>query len=190
MDMLRITKSRLRKDLLNLYFTNPEKEFYLRDLERVLDYSVANIRRELIKLEKDGLFDTRKRGNLQYYSLNKKYPLYDEFKSIVSKTAGIKWSLKPVLEKIKGIKASFIYGSFAKSEEKQGSDIDVFIIGNVSENLLIDSLARVEKKYQREINYALYNFDDFVKKKRNKNPFILDVLKQPKIFLIGGENDL
>jgi len=52
MDMLQITKSKLREELLNLYFTNPNKRFYLRELERILGFSVGNIRRELIKLKK------------------------------------------------------------------------------------------------------------------------------------------
>lgn len=190
MDIIQITKSKLRKDLFNLYFTSPEKEFYLRELERILGFSVANIRRELLNLEKTGLFHSRKRGNLTYYFLNTKYPLYGELKSIVSKTAGIKLSLKSNLEKIKEIKVSFIYGSFARNEQKQSSDIDVVIIGRVNENILAKVFALLEKIYQREINYSLYDYDDFIKKKKEKNPFILDVLKQPKMFLIGGENDL
>ncbi len=190
MDILQITKSKLRKELLNLYFINPEKEYYLRELERILNFSVGNIRRELLKLEKAELFHSRKRGNLTYYLLNTKYPLYNELKSIISKTTGIKWILKSALEKIKGVKVSFIYGSFARDEQKQASDIDILIIGTVDENILGRALAITEKKCQREINYSLYDYDDFIKKKKEKNPFILDVLKQAKIFLIGDENDL
>ena len=56
MDLFRITKSKLREDLLALYFTNPNKKYYLRELERILNFSVGNIRRELIKLKSTGLF--------------------------------------------------------------------------------------------------------------------------------------
>jgi len=190
MDVLQIAKSKLRRELLNLYFINAEKEFYLRELERTLNLPVGNIRRELIKLEKIGLFHSKKKGNLTYYFLNKDYPLYNELKSIVSKTIGVKWILKSTLEKIKGIKTSFIYGSFAKNEQKEGSDMDVFIIGKVAENKLIEISKQLEKKLQREINYSLYDYNDFKKKKKEKNSFILELLKQPKIYLIGNENDL
>ncbi|MFA5779275.1 MAG: hypothetical protein WC947_03990 [Elusimicrobiota bacterium] len=61
MEILQIIKSKLRKELLSLYFTNPEKKYYLRELERMLDLSVANIRRELINLEKTGLFQSEKK---------------------------------------------------------------------------------------------------------------------------------
>jgi len=190
MDIFQITKSKLRQKLLRLYFTNPEKKFYLRELERILDLPVANIRRELMKLEKGGLFLTENKGNLVYYYLNQTYSLFPELKGIILKTIGVPTTVKASLEKIKGIKKAFIYGSFAKNEQKQTSDIDILIIGKVNENKLVEMCNKLEKELQREINYALYSDSDFKRKKKAKDPFILEVLKQPKIFLIGSENEL
>jgi len=190
METLQIIKSKLRKELLSLYFTNPEKKYYLRELERILSLSVANIRRELINLEKTGLFQSEKKGNLTYYFLSKKYPLYAELKSIVFKTIGIRATIKSMLEKIEGIKISYIYGSLAKNEQNQTSDIDVFIIGKLDENKLVEIFGKLERKLQRETNYSLYEYNDFKRKKNGKNPFIAEVLKQPKIFLIGDKNAL
>lgn len=190
MEILQISKSRLRKGLLNLYFANPNKKFYLRELERILDFSVANIRRELIKLKKIGLFRIENRGNLTYYYLNKSFPLFQELKSIISKTSGAPRILKESLKKVKGIECAFIYGSFAKGEEKEASDIDLFIIGKVDEGKLIDEANKLEKKLQREINFTLYEKGDFEQKKKEANPFILEVIKERKIFLIGGKIEL
>ena len=69
MDLFSITKSKLREQLLALYFTNPDKKYYLRELERILKFSVGNIRRELIKLQSAGLFLSESKGNLVYYYL-------------------------------------------------------------------------------------------------------------------------
>ena len=190
MEILQISRSRLREGLLNLYFANPNKKFYLRELERILDFSVANIRRELIKLKKIGLFRIENRGNLTYYYLNKSFPLFQELKSIISKTSGAPRILKESLKKVKGIKCAFIYGSFAKGEEKEASDVDLFIIGKVDEGKLIDEANKLEKKLQREINFTLYEKGDFEQKKKEANPFILEVIKERKIFLIGGKIEL
>jgi len=190
MDILQITKSKLREELLNLYFTNPNKKFYLRELERILGFSAGNIRRELIKLKKNGLFLTENKGNLTYYYLNKSFPLFQELKSIISKTSGAPRMIKESLKKIKGIEHAFIYGSFAKSEEKEGSDIDLFIIGKADEGKLIDEANKLEKKLQREINFTLYEKSDFEQKKKEGNPFILEVVKEQKVFLIGDKNEL
>jgi len=190
MEILRITKSKLREDLLNLYFTNPDKKYYLRELERILNFSVGNIRRELIKLSKTGLFLSENKGNLTYYYLNKSFPLFKELKSIILKTSGAPKMLREALEKLGGINQAFIYGSFAKGEEREGNDIDLLIIGKVDKDKLIGEIGKLERKLQREINYAVYGKENFKKKKEEGNPFILDILKGKKIFLIGDEDGL
>jgi len=190
MDMFRITKSKLREELLNLYFTNPSKRYYLRELERILNFSVGNIRRELIKLESAGLFLSENKGNLLYYYLNRSYPLFDELKSIIFKTSGVPKMLQNILKKINGISQAFIYGSFARGEEKEDSDIDLLIIGEVNEDRLVEEMDKLERKLQREINYAIYGKEDFKKKKKEGNSFILDIFKEKKIFLIGDANGL
>jgi len=190
MDMFRITKSKLREELLALYFTNPDKKYYLRELERILKFSVGNIRRELIKLESAGLFLSENKGNLLYYYLNQSYPLFEELKSIIFKTSGVPKMLHDTLEKFKDIDWAFIYGSFAKGEERENSDIDFLIIGKVDEDKLIEEIGILERKLQREVNYAIYEKEDFNKKKKEDNSFILNILKEKKIFLIGDENGL
>ena len=70
------------------------------------------------------------------------------------------------------------------------SDIDLFILGNVNESSIIKALNPIEKKVQREINYTIYNLKEYRSKKLSKDFFIKDVLKCPKIFLIGDENEL
>ena len=134
MDIANVFKSKTRKTLFRLYFSNPESEYYLRELERILEIPVSMIRKELLRLEEDGIFISAKKGNLTYFYLNKSYPLFSELKSIVFKTIGIKGLLKAVLEKIKDIKTAFIYGSFAKNEESAKSDIDLFILDGPNGN--------------------------------------------------------
>jgi len=190
MDVSKIFKSKTRTELFRLYFTNPEGEYYLRELERILNLPVSMIRSELVRLEEEGIFISRRRGNLVFFMLNKSYPLFDELKSIVFKTIGIQGQLKKALEKIKGVDFAFIYGSFAKSEERATSDIDICIVGKVSEDDLLRAIRDLEKLLKREINYTLYTKEEFKKKKRQKDSFILDLLENKKIFIIGNKNDL
>lgn len=190
MDISNIFKSKVRKALFRLYFTTPEREYYLRELERVLGMPVAVVRKELIRLEKDGIFISRRKANLVFYFLNKSYPLFEELKSIISKTIGATASLQDILKKIKGIETAFIYGSFAKKSERAASDIDIFIIGNINEGSLIRAIKKMEGALKREINYTLYARSEFLSKKQKKDTFIIDLLENPKIMLIGEENGL
>lgn len=190
MDISNIFKSKVRKALFRLYFTNPESEYYLRELERTLGIPVAVVRKELTRLEKDGIFISRKKANLVFYSVNKSYPLFAELKSIISKTVGITASLQEALKNIKGVETAFIYGSFAKSSEKSTSDIDLFVMGKISESALIRAIKKLEGALKREINYTLYTRNEFVSKKRKKDGFIIDLSENPKIMLIGEEDDI
>lgn len=190
MDIQKIFSSKVRRELFRIYFTNPEQEYYLRELERMLGMPVSMIQRELRSLEKAGIFAFRKKGNLKYYYLNKNYPLFDEFKSIISKTIGVRGLITEILKKFKGLKVAFLYGSFAKNEEKAESDVDLFLVGDVDERQLVAEIARLEKKLKREINYTIYSPGEFHKKKQRRDGFIMDVMENPKIFLIGDKNEL
>lgn len=88
MDIGRIFSSKTRKALFGLYFADPDREYYLRELERILEIPVSMVRTELINLKKDGIFDCHQKGNLTYFYLNKSYPLFNELKNIVFKTIG------------------------------------------------------------------------------------------------------
>ena len=191
MDILSIQKSKLREDLLTLYFTNPEKKYYLRELERIINHSVGNIRRELSKLEDAGLFLREDKGNQVYYYLNKSFPLFDELKSIIFKTSGVPQLLRNALASLKDkdIGYAFIYGSFAKKEEREDSDIDLLIIGEVNEDEMIKKINKLEKRLQREINYFIYSKEEFQTQKEKRNPFIMDVIEGESIFLIGNKNE-
>jgi predicted nucleotidyltransferase len=190
LEVMEITRSRLRKELLRLYFTNPEKEYYLRELERLLGFSAANIRRELLKLKKSGLFKTRRKGNLLYYSLNKDHPLYEEIKNIVFKTIGIEGSLREIMNEIRGVEVALIYGSFAAGKETEMSDIDLLIIGNPDEERLMTEIDELEERLKREINYTIYSKTEYNNRKRKKDTFIQNILERPKILLKGTEDEL
>lgn len=190
LEALYITKSKIRADLLALFFTNPSQKYYLRELQRILGYSAGSIRRELLKFQKDSLFNIEKVGNLIYYSLNINHPLYEELKGIISKTIGIEGSLRKTLSSIKEIRISFIYGSFASKTHKAASDIDLMIIGNPDMSDLNEKIAKLEKKLRREINTTLYSLEEYKSKKRAKSGFIVDLLRNPKVMLIGSEDDL
>lgn len=187
---LYIGKSKIRQDLLAIFFTNPSRKYYLREIQRMLGYSAGSIRRELLKFQKDDLFETKKNGNLLYYSLNQNHYLFNELKSIISKTVGVEGSLRNALSLVKGIKIAFVYGSFASQKEKPASDIDIMVIGNLDTSELNEKIVLLEKSLGREINPTIYSWEEYKAKKASKGGFISDLSSRPKIMLIGKEDDL
>ncbi|MBL7141587.1 nucleotidyltransferase domain-containing protein [Patescibacteria group bacterium] len=190
MDIFKITRSKIREKILQLFFSDTNKSYYLRELERIIDVPVGTIRREILSLEKRGLFKSERRGNLLYFYLNKKHPFYKELKSIIFKTIGAEGKLKELLKDIKDIKLAFIFGSFAKSKEDSFSDIDLMLIGNPNEDVLISKISSIEKGLGREINYSIFSVKDFKKGLARREVFLEEILKNPKIFIIGDQNVL
>lgn len=185
-----LISSKTKRDILKRFLSNPDEKCYVRQLATILNSSVGTIHRELIKFEKSGILRSERIGNLRFFYINKTNPLFEELKQMVFKTEGVKGRMGIELRKIEGIKAAFIYGSFAKEEKRGDSDIDLFLIGDIDENKLIPKISILEGEFNREINYTIYTAKELKKEKKNKNSFILEVLKEPKIFLTGNKNDL
>lgn len=185
-----IEKSKLRKKLLAYFFTNQESKLYLREIAVILKEDAGNLSKELARLEKEGIFISDARGNQKYFSLNEKYPIYEELESIIFKTIGVMGALKKMLQGIDGIKFAFIFGSFAKAKQKGLSDIDLAIIGRIDEKKLLEGIETIEKLLNREINYTLYSFADWERMKKMEATFTANILGEPKIMLVGRENEL
>jgi len=179
-----------RAELLKLFLTNPDRAFYMQEIGRVLGKKPGIFQRTLNNMVLEGILESEYKANARYFKVNKNYPLYKELKSIVFKTVGVSGSLKDVLEKIGNVELAFIYGSFAKAKENYISDIDLVIIGKPDEDKLIKELDKLEEKLQREINYKLYTLEEFKKEVEEKEPFILEVLRDNKIMLMGDEGEL
>jgi len=181
--MLNLNKSKIRRNILSLFFLEKKDSYYIRELERILGFSAGNIRRELIALKEEGIIDFVKKGNQSHYYLNKKSPIFNEIKSIISKTIGLEFKIKKCLEPITGIKEAFIFGSFAKEKEHSLSDIDLMIIGSINEDVLISRISKAEELLGREINYHLISENEWENKK-TKDSFIKSVLSSPIIKII------
>ncbi len=186
---IKTIKSKTRASILKLFFNATEEEYYLRQIEKLTGYSAGNVRREIIKLESDGLFLSRFIGKIKLYKLNKKYPLYNEIKNIVRKTIGIESILKSALDRFEDMDFCFIYGSFAEGKENIMSDIDIIIIGNVKPKDIKTVLYDYQSEIKREINSIVYSRKEFLEKLKQKNHFVSALVKRKKIFLKGNEDE-
>ena len=159
----------------------------MRQLERLTGLQINAVRRGLKKLESSGFLLSKEEGNVKYFWINTKNPIYKEMKSIMFKTQIIGDHLKDLFQKTPDIIAAFIYGSVAKGEENTLSDIDLMVIGVIDAQKLHSKISKIEDKVKRTINYTLISEGEY---KAKKTDFIKRVLKGKKIFLIGSENDL
>jgi len=90
MKLTGLIKSKTREKILLFYFSHKNEKYYLRELERILELPVGNIRRELVSLEKLGLFKKEKKANLVYYFLNEKSSFFNIIERIISEDIKLK----------------------------------------------------------------------------------------------------
>jgi predicted nucleotidyltransferase len=86
------------------------------------------------------------------------------------------------------INLAFIYGSIARSREREQSDVDLMVVGNVEFDQVVETIWDAEKILNREINPTVYSIREFTLKLRGN--FLKNVLSEKKFFIIGNENDL
>jgi predicted nucleotidyltransferase len=181
-----LISSKTRVDVLKLFLFNPENNFYQRQISLLTHQSI----REIEKLQKIGLIEKSVQGNRIYYKINKESPIFEELKSIFFKTTGISEVLKKKLKKKSNIRIAFIYGSYAKGEENLLSDIDLFVVGDITLKELSAVLSKPKRELGRTINYALSTAEEFRKKIIRNDHFLTTLLREKKIFIIGDENEL
>lgn len=183
-----ILSSQVRAEIFRLLFNEDKKSIHLRDLQRQSGLSIGTIQKEIANLKELDLLISERDGNRLYYMANADHPLYKEIRGLVEKTSGIAEQLKAVLSSTKGIECAFIFGSYAKGEEKSHSDIDLIVIGTVGLRTLSSTFKNITEKTQREINPHIYSKKSWQEKAKKKDHFIKSVLGEKKIFLVGDEN--
>lgn len=180
-------RSKARQYLLAYYFTNPTARHHLRELAERLNIDPSNLSKEFARLEREGLFRSEVSGRQKYFQLNRKYPLFDEVRSIVAKTIGAAPLISQSLKKIEGVDEAYMYGSFARNQQDAASDIDVLVIGDPLEDVLAQAMRKLERQLGREINYTVMTPKEFDRRRARKDAFVESIWHNRRISLVGPD---
>lgn len=181
-----------QQQVLRLLFGQTDKSFYSKELVDKAGIGTGTVHRELGKLSGAGLLTVKNIGNQKHYQANPDSPIYEELKGIIRKTFGISELFKEVLTPHQNsIRLAFIYGSVAKGSDSTTSDIDLMLISDkITYPDLLVSFADLENELGKKISPTIYSVEEFRNKRDSKNSFVTRVINQPKIILIGSENDI
>lgn len=177
-------KSDITIKVLGYYFINPEARHYVRELANLLKLDPGNLSRKMMELKNDGLFLEESEGKNHFFRLNKNFPLLNEYKSIYEAKFGITQSIKKVLGEIGKISEAYIFGSYAKGNFEEGSDIDLLIVGDNEHESLFKAISSLEKLWHREVNIIDFSPKEFSLKLKNKDPFLQNIFSDKTIKII------
>jgi len=173
-------------------FGQPERSCYASELIRDADTGSGAAQRELARLEGSGLIVARRIGHQKHYQANAASPLYPELRNIVLKTVGLAEPLRDALRPLSSaIRAAFVYGSVAKATDQSASEIDLMIISDsLTYGDVFGALEQVTRTLGRKVNPAVYTAAELSKRARTEDAFVTRVLSQPKLWVVGSEDDL
>ena len=74
--------------------------------------------------------------------------------------------------------------------KRQASDVDLLVIGDVGFTEVARAIYSAQEVLGREINPKVYSKEEWNQMLKNKDAFIKEVLKKPKLFITGSEDEL
>ena len=74
--------SKTRVKLLQLFYSNTNRSYYVREITRKIDEQINSVRRELSNLLSIGIITSDNTNNKLYYEVNQKYKYYEPLHQI------------------------------------------------------------------------------------------------------------
>jgi predicted nucleotidyltransferase len=188
MDTLFVKTRRL---ILALLFSHTEEAFHLRKILRLAGISPGAGQRELKRLSEAGLILRTVKENQVLFQANPRCPVFEELKSLVTKTAGVGDVLRAALEPLAGrISIALLYGSLARGAAGVDSDIDLLVVGEASFEDIVGACARAQDLLRREINPLVMTSEEF-RDRISKSDHLLDtILNSPFVPVTGDPHEL
>ena len=184
-----ILVSQVRVDILKLFFVAGAAEFYhVRDITRRVDTEINAVRRELLRLTRAGILKKEPRGNRVYYRVRELNPYISDLITLVNKDTGLGRNLIDDLDKIGNVKLIILSKPFLYGRATTPNDVDLLVVGKPNQERLGKLIKDEETRSKREINYTILPEDEFEFRKKRKDPFLLNILLQPRIVVFGDEN--
>lgn len=181
--------SKTRLKLLQLFLSNPNRSFYVREITRKIGEQINSVRRELSNLLNIGIIVSETTNNRLYYEVNQKYEFYDPLKTIFGSGNQTSTKVTSKSDKRDDIKALgnidiLIYtGQFTRDET---AGIDLFIVGNTNAHAVQKFVNELEEKEGKELRYTVMDLDDFRYRQQVKDRFVSNVLNSKKQVVIDS----
>lgn len=185
-----IIPSQTRRKILYLFFKNIGETYHLRKVGREVNEEINAVKRELDILEKARVLKKERRINKVIYSLNPKYTFFDEFLRIFTKEGDLAALFLKNLAKLGKVKYIALSIKFAKRKPIPEGEIYLLLVGTIVLPEVVSIVSSVEKEYGAEINYTVMTEEEFQFRKKNNDPFIWTFLKEPKVMIVGEEEEL
>lgn len=184
--------SKTRVKLLQLFYGNPNRSFYVREITRKIDEQINSVRRELANLLSIGIISSDNTDNKLYYEVNQAYEYYQPLLAVFGNgkfegkqpEKAAKTAAKTERDKIKAlgnVEVALFTGQFTRDDS---SGVDFLVVGDVNQHSLQKFVADLEGQEGKEIRYAILSPKEFAYRRQIKDKFVDLVLNAKKQILV------
>lgn len=182
--------SRVRVKLLHLFLTTQEPLLHVREIVRRTGEEINAVRRELQRMEKYAMVTSEWRANKRLYRFRRDYTFYPQLLELVSKSTGLGGEIIKNRSRLGKIKYAMISTRFMHHAPAASDEVDLLVVGQIVLPELQALVADEQAKRETEINYSFMDEPEFQFRVKRRDPFILKVLTQSKIMLLGDEEEM
>lgn len=184
--------SKTRVKLLHLFYSNPNRSFYVREITRKIDEQINSVRRELANLLSIGIISSDTNNNRLYYEVNQKYQYYPPLSTIFGggQTSPGEPAVAPDedshdIKTLGNVELALYTGQFTRDET---SGIDFMVVGDVNPTQLAKFVTELEKKEGKDIRYTVMSYEEFIYRQQINDRFLGLVLESKKQVLIDKQH--
>lgn len=188
--------SKTRVKLLQLFYSNPNRSFYVREITRKIDEQINSVRRELSNLLSIGIITSDNTNNKLYYEVNQKFEFYEPLQQIfgggVNKSIGKKAdeasevsTMEEQLKAVGHVELAIFTGQFTREDNVS---VDILIVGDVNTNALGKFVDELEKQENKTLRYTSMKLRDFKYREQIRDRFLTDILKAKKQVVVDTHN--
>ena len=182
--------SKTRVKLLQLFYSNPNRSFYVREITRKIDEQINSVRRELANLLSIGIISSDTNNNRLYYEVNQQYEYYPPLATIfgsgvmAAPTAPAGDATSSSIKSLGNVKLAFYTGTFTRDDT---SGTDLLIVGDVNQTKLSKFVAELEEQEGKEIRFTLMQPQEFKYRQQVNDRFLTLVMAAKKQVLVDKD---
>lgn len=206
--------SKTRAKLLDLFFSDTGKSYYVREITRMIEEQINSVRRELINLEGIGIVKSETYDNKVYYSANLRSPYSHAFQELFNprKTTGSAGPAGPMLtsatvnanqtsgavevhrvsradgwvENIKPVE-KYLRGLLVINRMAGQDGVDMLIVGDDRTKKLTRWAEVVERRQGKPMNYVIMSRDDYLYRRSVRDRFVMGLLDMDLAYVYDPE---
>jgi len=188
--------SKTRAKMLFLFFQNPERSYYVREMVRELGSQLNAVRREIANLEKIGLLHEIERkladGNnenprAKFYKIRKDSLIYPELKALLLKGEILQehGMVQELQKKAGNIKLLILTGRFTNSNDV---DTDILFVGKIKPVVVSRVIGKFEKGTNKEVRYTVMSEKEFMERREIGDKFLYSILEGKLLTVVDHIN--